>query len=207
MLSDPASTHGRETDEPIAGSPIESCAARDDRRPAALVPGWGVSHLHVQPDAADHGDARALGSRLLPSRVLRHWRGHAWDDRGGAARLFSIRHPLRSRCALCNHCPRHVAVRMVGAAEPRRATEFGAAGNLPRDIDLRHLLGLAIAILMPPYVLLGIAVSLALRRSSLKVNLVYGVDLLGAAAGMAFSRQAAQHPRASSRLLWGYRPI
>jgi hypothetical protein len=43
--------------------------------------------------------------------------------------------------------------------------------------------GLAIAILMPPYVLLGIAVSLALTRSSLKVNLVYGVDLLGAAAG------------------------
>lgn len=42
---------------------------------------------------------------------------------------------------------------------------------------------LAIVILLPPYVLLGIAVSLALTRSSQRVSIVYGVDLLGAAAG------------------------
>jgi hypothetical protein len=42
---------------------------------------------------------------------------------------------------------------------------------------------LAVIILLPPYVLLGVTVSLALTRSSLKVSLVYGVDLVGAAAG------------------------
>lgn len=38
-------------------------------------------------------------------------------------------------------------------------------------------------VLLPPYVLLGAAVSLALTRSPFPINLVYGVDLVGAAAG------------------------
>jgi hypothetical protein len=42
---------------------------------------------------------------------------------------------------------------------------------------------LAILVLLPPYVLLGVAVSLALTRSSGPINLIYGVDLLGAASG------------------------
>ena len=42
---------------------------------------------------------------------------------------------------------------------------------------------LAVVILLPPYVLLGVTVSLALTRSSQSINVVYGVDLLGAAAG------------------------
>jgi len=42
---------------------------------------------------------------------------------------------------------------------------------------------LAILILLPPYILLGIAVSLALTRSPVRVSVVYGVDLIGAAAG------------------------
>ena len=42
---------------------------------------------------------------------------------------------------------------------------------------------LAVVILLPPYVLLGITVSLALTRSSQRISLVYGVDLVGAAAG------------------------
>jgi hypothetical protein len=41
----------------------------------------------------------------------------------------------------------------------------------------------AILVLLPPYVLLGICVSLALTRSSQRIGLVYGVDLVGAAAG------------------------
>lgn len=42
---------------------------------------------------------------------------------------------------------------------------------------------IAIVVLLPPYVLLGIAVSLALTRSAQRIGLVYGVDLVGAAAG------------------------
>ena len=42
---------------------------------------------------------------------------------------------------------------------------------------------LVIAVLLPPYVLLGITVSLALTRSSQRISLVYGVDLVGAATG------------------------
>jgi hypothetical protein len=42
---------------------------------------------------------------------------------------------------------------------------------------------LTITVMLPPYVLLGIAVSLALTRGPQRVNVVYGVDLLGAAAG------------------------
>jgi hypothetical protein len=42
---------------------------------------------------------------------------------------------------------------------------------------------LAVLVLLPPYVLLGVAVSLALTRSSNRISLVYGVDLLGASAG------------------------
>jgi hypothetical protein len=42
---------------------------------------------------------------------------------------------------------------------------------------------LAVVILLPPYVLLGITISLALTRSSQDISLVYGVDLVGAAAG------------------------
>ena len=38
-------------------------------------------------------------------------------------------------------------------------------------------------VLLPPYVLLGVAVSLALTRSSLRISLVYGVDLVGASSG------------------------
>jgi len=41
----------------------------------------------------------------------------------------------------------------------------------------------ALLVLLPPYVLLGVAVSLALTRSSQPIGLVYGVDLIGAAAG------------------------
>lgn len=37
--------------------------------------------------------------------------------------------------------------------------------------------------LLPPYVLLGVAVSLALTRSSQRTSLVYGVDLVGASSG------------------------
>jgi hypothetical protein len=40
-----------------------------------------------------------------------------------------------------------------------------------------------IAVLLPPYVLLGAAVSLALTRSPFPVTRVYGTDLVGAAAG------------------------
>lgn len=42
---------------------------------------------------------------------------------------------------------------------------------------------LTLLVLLPPYVLLGIAVSLALTRSSQKISLVYGVDLVGASSG------------------------
>jgi hypothetical protein len=40
-----------------------------------------------------------------------------------------------------------------------------------------------IVILLPPYVLAGMAISLALTRSPVPVGLVYGIDLLGAASG------------------------
>ncbi|MBV9345184.1 MAG: hypothetical protein JO341_14875 [Gammaproteobacteria bacterium] len=43
--------------------------------------------------------------------------------------------------------------------------------------------GLAILILLPPYVLLGITICLALTRSRQRVGLVYAVDLFGAAGG------------------------
>jgi hypothetical protein len=43
--------------------------------------------------------------------------------------------------------------------------------------------GVTILVLLPPYVFLGMAVSLALTRSQYRVSLVYGVDLLGAALG------------------------
>lgn len=43
--------------------------------------------------------------------------------------------------------------------------------------------GLAILVLLPPYMLLGITICLALTRSREKVGLVYSVDLFGAAAG------------------------
>jgi hypothetical protein len=42
---------------------------------------------------------------------------------------------------------------------------------------------LTLLVLLPPYVLLGVAVSLALTRSSQNVSVVYGVDLVGASSG------------------------
>jgi spermidine synthase len=42
---------------------------------------------------------------------------------------------------------------------------------------------ITLLVLLPPYVLLGVAVSLALTRSSQRISLVYGVDLIGAAIG------------------------
>jgi hypothetical protein len=42
---------------------------------------------------------------------------------------------------------------------------------------------LAFAVLLPPYVLLGAAVSLALTRSAQPISLVYGFDLIGASVG------------------------
>jgi hypothetical protein len=42
---------------------------------------------------------------------------------------------------------------------------------------------LTLLVLLPPYVLLGVAVTLALTRSSLRISVVYGVDLIGASFG------------------------
>src|SRR5579859_5475174 len=42
---------------------------------------------------------------------------------------------------------------------------------------------LTLLVLLPPYVLLGVAITLALTRSSQNISLVYGVDLIGASAG------------------------
>jgi len=42
---------------------------------------------------------------------------------------------------------------------------------------------LTLLVLLPPYVLLGVAVTLALTRSSQRIGLVYGVDLVGASSG------------------------
>ena len=42
---------------------------------------------------------------------------------------------------------------------------------------------LTLLVLLPPYVLLGVAISLVLTRSSQRIGLVYGVDLVGAASG------------------------
>ena len=42
---------------------------------------------------------------------------------------------------------------------------------------------LILLVLLPPYVLLGVAISLALTRSPYRTSLVYGVDLLGASSG------------------------
>src|SRR6185437_16782368 len=66
---------------------------------------------------------------------------------------------------------------------------FGALLNLAVLPNFEPTLGfvaswtLTLLVLLPPYVLLGVAVSLALTRSSYKVSQVYGVDLVGAASG------------------------
>jgi len=66
---------------------------------------------------------------------------------------------------------------------------FGALLNLAVLPNFEPTLGfvaswtLTLLVLLPPYVLLGVAVSLALTRSSYKVSRVYGVDLVGAASG------------------------
>jgi hypothetical protein len=54
-----------------------------------------------------------------------------------------------------------------------------APGTLADSVDWL----IALVVLLPPYVLLGAAVSLALTRSSVRVSLVYGVDLIGASIG------------------------
>jgi hypothetical protein len=58
----------------------------------------------------------------------------------------------------------------IGGADPR--TLASGVGWL-----------VTMAVLLPPYVLLGAAVSLALTRSGQRISLVYGVDLIGAASG------------------------
>jgi hypothetical protein len=66
---------------------------------------------------------------------------------------------------------------------------FGALLNLAVLPNFEPTLGfvaawtLTLLVILPPYVLLGVAVSLALTRSSHQVSRVYGVDLLGAASG------------------------
>jgi len=57
------------------------------------------------------------------------------------------------------------------------------SGNLQPTLTFVVGWIVAILVLLPPYVLLGIAVSLALTRSGQRISLVYGVDLLGAATG------------------------
>jgi hypothetical protein len=66
---------------------------------------------------------------------------------------------------------------------------FGALLNLAVIPTFEPTLGfvaswtITLLVLLPPYVLLGVAVSLALTRSSQRISLVYGVDLIGAASG------------------------
>jgi hypothetical protein len=66
---------------------------------------------------------------------------------------------------------------------------FGALLNLPVTPSFQPILGfvaswtLTLLVLLPPYVLLGVAVSLAVTRSSQRISVVYGADLVGAAAG------------------------
>jgi len=66
---------------------------------------------------------------------------------------------------------------------------FGVLLNLAVIPNFEPTLGfvaswtLTLLVLLPPYVLLGVAISLALTRSSQKISLVYGVDLVGASSG------------------------
>jgi len=66
---------------------------------------------------------------------------------------------------------------------------FGALLNLAVILTFEPTLSfvaswtLTLLVLLPPYVLLGVAVSLALTRSSQNISLVYGVDLVGASSG------------------------
>jgi hypothetical protein len=66
---------------------------------------------------------------------------------------------------------------------------FGALLNLAVKPTFELTLGfvaswtLTLLVLLPPYVLLGVAVSLALTRSSQRISLVYGADLIGASSG------------------------
>jgi spermidine synthase len=57
------------------------------------------------------------------------------------------------------------------------------SGNLQPTLTFVVGWIIAILVLLPPYVLLGIAVSLALTRSAQRISVVYGVDLIGAATG------------------------
>jgi hypothetical protein len=66
---------------------------------------------------------------------------------------------------------------------------FGVLLNLAVIPNFEPTLGfvaswtLTLLVLLPPYVLLGVAVSLALTRSPQNISLVYGVDLVGASSG------------------------
>jgi spermidine synthase len=51
------------------------------------------------------------------------------------------------------------------------------------NLQFAAVWAVAVAVLLPPYILLGIAISLALTRSAYPVGLVYGVDLVGASLG------------------------
>jgi hypothetical protein len=57
------------------------------------------------------------------------------------------------------------------------------SGNLQPTLTFVVGWIVAILVLLPPYVLIGIAVSLALTRSAQRIGLVYGVDLVGASTG------------------------
>src|SRR5580698_358629 len=57
------------------------------------------------------------------------------------------------------------------------------SGNLQPTLTFVIAWIISILVLLSLYVLLGIAVSLALTRSAQRISVVYGVDLIGAATG------------------------
>jgi hypothetical protein len=77
---------------------------------------------------------------------------------------------------------------------------FGILLNLAVIPNFEPTLGfvvswtLTLLVLLPPYVLLGVAVSLALARSSQNISLVYGVDLIGASSGCIRNEAIVCHP-------------
>jgi hypothetical protein len=101
----------------------------------------------------------------------------------GALAVFyraDVRYTLERLCGLLSSIMAVYAWSVLVSLALILSMAFGA---VPKTLAACVDWLIALVVLLPPYVLLGAAVSLALTRSSVQVGLVYGVDLIGAAGG------------------------
>jgi hypothetical protein len=152
--------------------------------------------MHVSVDGSDHPNTHTIRGFPLLHGLLLDQHGNAGSHGRRSDSLFQAE-PYRSKECLC------LLVTDIDSIRALSRNLFPSTTCVSSTIKWATF-GIiwlkAILLLAAPFVVAGIAVSLALTRSSFPVGITYGVDLLGAAVGCLVTLAVLQWMDAASAM-------